>query len=464
MSSNNTIEVAAQHALIGNVETSKQSERTTHPDAQWFPKAKLGLFFHWGISSVLGQSDLSWGMIRQPKEFRRMSFEQYGWENFDVVNVSPAKYWEQAKSFRPDRYDPDRWLAAAGEAGVRYAILTTRHHDGFALWPSKYGDFNTKNYAGGVDLVGKFVAACRKNGIKAGLYYSPPDWRWDREFMSFSRDPGTGPLDWHLRSCILRARTPEEEEKNRIEFRNYLRGQLTELLGNYGKIDILWLDGCFPEFRNVTPETVGTVKNQTLSLEEIRALQPGIIVNRRGHLRGDFSTPECVFPKTRPEGWWEFIETINCGGWGYRRHELYKPAGYLLKCLGESCARGGNFVANVSPDPHGEMPEVYYKRLKQVAGWMKENRNVVLDAVPGEWPAKSNVPVLRRDDTVYALVNVSQEGTATLNLDHPPCSVVLRTDGRPVPYRYEGGVLSFELEDDRRSLLTDVVEIKLGNA
>lgn len=460
MSSNDTMEVAEQHALIGNAEASKPDERTAHPDAQWFPEAKWGLFFHWGLSSVLGQCDLSWGMMRQPRGTRRRNFERYGWENFDEINLSPAKYWEQAKEFRPDRYDPDRWLAAAREAGVRYAVLTTRHHDGFALWPSEYGDFNTRNYAGGIDLVGKFIAACRKNGIKVGLYYSPPDWRRERDFMSFSRDPETGPLDMYHRPCVLRRQTPEEE----AEHRAYLRGQVTELLSNYGKIDLLWLDGCFPEFRNATPENAGTVTNQTMTMEEIHALQPGIVMNRRGHLRGDFSTPECAFPKERPEGWWEFCYTFNSGGWGYRRHELYKPAGYLLKCLGESCAWGGNLLANVCPDPHGEMPEVYYRRLKQVAGWMKENRDVIFDAVPGEWPAKSNVPVLRRGETVYALVNVSEEEKVELRLDRPPLSVVLRTDGGPVPYRYENGVLSFDLEDDRRSLLTDVVEIKTAKA
>jgi alpha-L-fucosidase len=456
-------EVAAQHEIIGSVSAPKGAldyARTTHPDAQWFPQAGLGMFIHWGISSVLGQGDLSWGMMGQPKGSKAKWIEQYGMENVGTVQCSPAKYWEQAKSFNPDRYDPDKWLAAARKAGVKYAVLTTKHHDGFALWPSEYGDFNTKNYAGGQDLVAHYVEACRKHDIKVGLYYSPPDWYWDRDFMSFGR--GEHPLDIHHRPCQLRLRTPEEEAENAAKLRIFLRGQLTELLSNYGKIDILWFDGRFPEFQGVAYEDAMLVENQTLTVEEIRALQPGIIKNQRGHLYGDFSTPECKFPDARPEGWWEYCNTFNSGGWGYRKHELYKPAGYFLKNLGESRAWGGNFLANVAPDAHGELPEVYYKRMAEIADWMQENREVVFETEPGSWPEKSNVPITCKGNVSYALIDALSEGNVEIQSAVAPESVKLRHGNLDIPYTYANGTLSFELSGDLQTQLTDVIEITWG--
>ncbi len=455
-------EVDAQHAVIGNAPLSEQSRyvRTNHPDAQWFAGAKLGLFIHWGLSSVLGQNDLSWGMMKRGMGAKQKSFEMYGWENFDEVIVTPEKYWEQAKYFKPDRYDPDKWLAAARDAGVRYAVLTTKHHDGFALWPSAYGYFSTKNYAGGIDLVGKYVDACRKNDLKVGLYYSPPDWRWDRDFMSFGKDELGRPLDTRHKPFTLRQRTAEEERENKVRFREFLRGQITELLSNYGKIDILWFDGRFPEFKNVAYDDAMDVKDQTMTVEEIRKLQPGILKNQRGHLYGDFSTPEVKFPEQRPEGWWEYCNTFNSGGWGYRKHELYKPAGYFLKCLCESCAWGGNYMPNVCPDARGELPEAYYKRMKQIAEWMKENREVICDTVPGQWPVNSNVPTFRKGNVLYAMIDSLSEGNVEIKLEKEPVSVTLRKNGAPIEYSYENGVLSFTLDEDDQTLLTDVVEIQ----
>lgn len=135
-------------------------EHTTHPDAQWFDDAGLGMFIHWGISSVDGTGELSWSMMARSE------------------NEQPATdaYFEQAERFSPDHYDPDDWLAAAKRAGMEYAVLTTKHHDGFAMWPSEYGDFSTTEYCDGRDLVGEYVAACRRHGIKVGFYFSFPDW------------------------------------------------------------------------------------------------------------------------------------------------------------------------------------------------------------------------------------------------------------------------------------------------
>ena len=165
-----------------------------NPGAQWYPDAGLGLFLHWGIASVKAMN-ISWPMIPgralaakriDDSAERERIIRERDWNlNGKPPQITPNQYWAMAKDFNPQSYDPDKWLRAAKDAGFQYAVLTARHHEGFALWPSKFGDFNTKNYMGGRDLVKDYVEACRKNGLKVGLYYSPPDWHFDRDYMDF---------------------------------------------------------------------------------------------------------------------------------------------------------------------------------------------------------------------------------------------------------------------------------------
>ena len=159
MSQNKT--VAEQHSIIGNTNSSISAfERNTHPGAKWFfEPVNLGLFIHFGISAVHGDLDISWGMMDEP--IRRAKGNGI---------LTPREYWELAKDFDPTDYDPEKWLSAAKEAGFTYAVLTTKHHDGFCLWPSDAGDFSTKNYMGGRDLVKEYADACRKLGLKVGFY------------------------------------------------------------------------------------------------------------------------------------------------------------------------------------------------------------------------------------------------------------------------------------------------------
>ena len=158
-------------AGAGREAAGKSFRRTDHPDAQWFGNAGLGLFVHWGISTVDRGIDLSWGM---------MADKPWG-----GGTITPERYFALAERFAPARYDPERWLAAARAAGFAYAVMTARHHDGFALWPSEHGQFGVRRSLRGRDLVRPFADACRRQGLKVGLYYSPPDWYWHRHHMSF---------------------------------------------------------------------------------------------------------------------------------------------------------------------------------------------------------------------------------------------------------------------------------------
>ncbi len=336
----------AQHAAVGiRTQSPEHAQRTSHPEAQWFGSAGLGLFMHWGISTVSGKGDLSWSMMAE-----------LPWMDGVGTQITPADYFAQARDFRPTRWDPDRILAAAKAAGFRYAVLTTRHHDGYALWPSQHGVFGVRQFLPGVDLVASYVEACRRQGLKVGLYYSPPDWYYNRQYMSFrfgSEDPANAPGRKHFGMHHEEiASLPPKPPGHEASFHAYLRGQITELLTRYGRIDLLWFDG----------------GPAVMTIAELRALQPHIVINPRMHGVGDFDTPELHLPHRRPSGWWELCDIWPCGGWSYDpNHERYKPLSWFLERHNAVRAMGGNLLMNVGPKADGGMPEVYYQRMDELA-------------------------------------------------------------------------------------------------
>jgi alpha-L-fucosidase len=339
---------AAQHALLGIEQTKPAFQRTSHPDAQWFGDAGLGLFIHWGISAVHGKIDISWSMMANTP--------------WDAIHenrnkITPAEYFRLAERFSPAHYDPDKWLAPAARAGFRYAVLTTRHHDGFALWPSAHGEFSTRTHLNGRDLVQPYVDACRRHGLKVGLYYSPPDWYYHRDYDSFHygamMNGGGGSqrphFDVHHQPC----HPPPKPEGWEEGYHEYIRLQVIELLTRYAPVDLLWFDG----------------GPAAMPLDEIRALQPGIVVNPRMHGYGDFLTPEAVMPTTPPEGWWELCDLWPECGWGYETPggEHYKSLDWMLGRLRQVRQWNGNYLINVSPRADGSLPDAYYARLRELS-------------------------------------------------------------------------------------------------
>ena len=322
------------------VEKNAPKPHTVHPGAQWFPKAGLGLFLHWGISTTdTDDSEISWCLMKN-----RLSAD-------DPV-VPPEKYYgELARRFQPDRYDPDKWIAAAAEAGFRYAVLTTRHHDGFALWPSKYGEMSTKNFMHGRDLVGPFVEACRKYKLKVGLYYSPTDWYFFRNYNTWDHNFSWDPYDSWLKKDVPQSLVEE--------YKQYCNDQIRELLTGYGRIDLLWFDGGY-----------GEIKEETL-----RKLQPWIVINSRlgGGQPGDFQTPERSLPEEQLRGWWEYCDIWNRGPWSWTPHfgEQYRPLEEILEMFVKVREKGGNMLINCAPRPNGELPDECYKRFSELAAWMK---------------------------------------------------------------------------------------------
>ena len=335
----------------------------------WFDAARFGLFVHWGPWARAGW-EASWPLVGGAPT---LPLGQ---------DIPAATYHANAAGWVPDMAAPERWIAAAAAAGMRYAVLTTRHHDGYALWPSAFGDHGVAATAPGVDIVAAFVAACRKHGLKVGLYYSLPDWHHssypaftdaDRPYV-FGRYPAATPAQW-------------------ADYTAYLRGQLTELLTDYGSIDIIWFDGGWER----TPEQWDVDGLETL----IRHLQPEILINDRLPGHGDYTTPEQFVPPEPPAHRWETCLTMNMS-WGYNpSDDRYKSPASLVHTLCEVAGRGGNLLLNISPDGDGNIPPEQAERLATFAGWVTANSEAIHATHAGVAPWQFYGPTTRRDTMLY---------------------------------------------------------------
>ncbi len=406
--------------------SQKPVSTNKHPDAQWFPDAGLGLFIHWGLASVGATGDLSWGMLANKP-----------WKD---KTVTPNTYYGWATQWKPERMDYDRMLGQAKAAGFTYAVMVTKHHDGFTLWPSKFGDLGTKHFLGGRDFVKEFTDACRKHGLKVGLYYSPPDWWFDREYKSFAmRGPA---LDMDHKSVQLPKRPADHDAKRKA----LVAGHVTELLTNYGRIDQIWFDGGHGEISN----------------DEVRRLQPGIVVNRRNGGGGDYGDSEGKLPTKRFRGWFETCETCwPSNKWSYTEDAGWDTAPQVVEELVRLRAWGGNLLANLGPKGDGSVPEQALTAWKEMADWMKHSRESVIGAGPGPFPESVNAPVTTAKGAAYVhFLPGFKDEVVWKNAPLPKKAVLLRT-GTVMTFVYQNGELRLNLPPDLRTNSVDVVKLEL---
>lgn len=334
----------AQQKKIWNETEEEKEERLS-----WWTNDRFGMFIHWGIYSLAGRHE--WVKKRE-----RIDDETY------------RKYFD---NFNPDLYNPGEWAKLAKAAGMKYAVITTKHHEGFTLFDSKYTDYKVTNTPYGKDALKEWVDAFRAEGLKIGFYYSLIDWHHP-EYTIDSKHP-------------LSAKSQKEYDelnKNRDMsiYRQYLKNQVTEILTNYGKVDILFLDFSFPDGE------YGKGRDDWGSIELIklvRKLQPEIIVNDRLDLveywgGWDFTTPEQYKVKEWPtyngkKIPWETCQTFS-GSWGYYRDEsTWKDNKQLLVLLIESVSKGGNLLLNVGPTGRGTIDYRAENALLKIGDWMKCN-------------------------------------------------------------------------------------------
>lgn len=418
------------------------------PNAQWFPDASLGLFMHWGIHSVVGAQP-SWDMISNYK---------YGGKV-----APPDKYYALANIFNPKQYNPTPYLKAAKEAGFTYAVLTTKHHDGYALWPSKYG-IGTKQFAGGKDFLKTYVQACRDNGLKVGLYFSPRDWHYPGLMHPNEFDSNTS-------KQIPAITDSEANNKEYIKFLAFVLAQMEELLTNYGKIDLLWFDGM--SFRGIDDMHTDQI------YAWVRSLQPDIVINDRwsnitnpddpngtGMRIGDFTTAfECTLPTYTPSRWWDHCDIWTSGdngGWGYDKTGGFRPYQWFFQHLAVTRSLGGNFLANVGPDGEGNMHPNFYRNVNGIAEWMKHSKESVIGAGPTPGVERSNVPITTRGkNTWYLHILPDFNKQISLCTDVEPKAVTVLRTGDPVSFIFHDGYVSFSLDPKYRTDKDDVVKVEL---
>ncbi|MGH7786073.1 MAG: alpha-L-fucosidase [Candidatus Binatia bacterium] len=337
--------------------------------ATWFESARFGMFVHWGHVSRQGW-ELSWPLVG-------------GVSVFPACQDIPAdEYHAGAHAFAPRRDSARDWLARAQRAGMRYAVLTTKHHDGFALWPTRATDWSIAMTSYGGDLVREFVDATRAAGLRVGFYFSLSDWHHP-DYPPFT--------DADRPYSMGAAPRPTAEQWQR--YLAVLQTQIRELLTQYGPIDLIWFDGGWER---------SAADWQSTELEAlIRALQPGILINDRLPGGGDFDTPEQFIPPHPPARAWETCMTVN-DSWGYNPSDTnHKSARQLVHALCEVAGRGGNLLLNVGPTGDGSLPAEQRQRLDAITAWMEAYGASIHETSPGLEAWQFYGPSTRRGTRIY---------------------------------------------------------------
>jgi alpha-L-fucosidase len=343
----------------------KETEARKAERMKWWTDARFGMFIHWGLYALPARHE--W-----VKNNERLTSEQY------------QKYFEM---FNPDMYDPHEWAKMAKAAGMKYVVLTAKHHEGFCLFDSKFTDYKSTNTPYGKDLIKEYVEAFRAEGLKVGFYYSLIDWHHP-DYTIDSNHPQRQTSD----SAYARLNKGRDMSK----YREYIKNQVRELLTNYGEISVIWFDFSFPG-KNGKGHADWDSENL---LKLARSLQPGIIIDDRLDLRDveggwDFISPEQVKVAKWPEingkkVAWETCQTFS-GSWGYYRDEYtWKSPAQLLELLIESVSKGGNLLLNVGPTARGVFDSRAQDRLKSMGDWMKFNNRSVYGCT--EAPAGFTAP------------------------------------------------------------------------
>ena len=307
---------------LSRYEYEQMTAATRDERMSWFREARFGIFIHYGLYSELGTGE--WSQANQ--------------------NYTVEEYEKLTKTFAPKEGCAREWCKLAKKAGAKYVVLTTRHHEGFSLWNSKVNPYNSMN-ACGRDIVREFCEACREFDLKIGLYSSL--------------------MDWHHPDSWKCANDPEARRR----FLQYIEDLNTELLTNYGKIDILWYDVSCPMENAESWDSVN--RNARL-----RKLQPHIIINNRSALPEDFATPEQAI-RAEKDCDWEACMTLTRLAWGYVDPEQSKPfavsSKQIVRDLHLCTCGGGNLLLNISPEPDGSVSEDTWERLLPVGEWLEKN-------------------------------------------------------------------------------------------
>ena len=372
---------------------ARESREAKEKRMKWWTHDRFGMFIHWGIYALPARHE--WVKKNE--------------------GISDADYQRYFDNFDPDLYDPKEWARKAREAGMKYVVVTTKHHDGFCLFDSKHTDYKSTNTPCGRDLIKPLVDAFRAEGLRIGLYYSLIDWHHphftcDRVYPNFPSD------------SVELAKRNEKRDMN--VYRRYMKDQLTELLTDYGRIDELFVDFSYPGKNGKGHKDWDSEG----LLKLVRSLQPQIIVDNRLDLEHtdwgwDFQTPEQFMPQEWPSKNgvrvpWETCQTFS-GSWGYHRDEnSWKSVKQLIVMLVETVSKGGNLLLNVGPTARGNFDSRADERLEGLSGWMKYNSRSIYGCTqaPDEYEKPHNCLLTYNPETRRLYVHVLEWPFKSLHL------------------------------------------------
>jgi alpha-L-fucosidase len=373
---------------------------------EWFQDLKFGFMMHWGPYSQWGCIE-SWPLVEEDKWARPDDLKAWVERGKDMERFK-RDYFALNKTFRPTKFDPDKWAALAEQAGMKYVVFTTKHHDGFSMFDTKRTDYRITHpdcpfsKDPQPDVVRRVFDAFRARGFGIGAYFSKADWHspyyWSPDAPARTRNPNFDTL---------------KEPAKWAKFVAFVHGQVEELMSNYGHVDILWLDA-----GQVRPP------EQDIRMDDMAAMarrhQPGLIVVDRtvGGAHENYRTPEQEVPDKPLDGPWESCLTMG-DQWSYKPADKYKSTRQLIHLLADIVSKGGNFLLNVGPTPDGELPPEAVTRMREIGDWMAVNAEAIYGTRRVAPYKEGRVCLTRKGKTVYAIC-LAEEGK-----DAPPEKVVL---------------------------------------
>jgi len=429
--------------IVSNLTTAQYKPSKENLEARkWFEDAKFGLFIHWGVYSVLGDGE--WVMNNQ--------------------NISIKEYENLPKFFNPTKYDPEKWVLMAKEAGMKYITITSRHHDGFSMFNSKASSYNiVEKTPYGKDVLKMLAEACRKHDIKLFFYYSQLDWYRDDYFprgRTGNGITGRGEGKWE-------------------DYINFMKAQLTELLTNYGEIGGIWFDGQWDQ-HDWDGKRFGKI-NVDFKLDEvyklIHDLQPQALIGSNHHLAPNPGEDFQMFEKDLPgKGTKDFAtskddignlplevcETIN-GSWGFnlkdRKHKSEKE---LIQYLINAAGYGSNLLLNVGPMPNGEIQDEHISSLKKIGLWVKENGETIYGTRKGPSEPNDQFITTKKQNKIYIhVLDSSIESLEIKTFDEKIKSLIYFNSKNKVKYVNKHNKLRIDLEKSEMNDIDTILELTI---
>ena len=400
---------SARQVNTSNLKESKDYLHAGEQDMQRWREMKFGLFIHWGPVSLKG-TEIGWS---RGGERRGRS---------GTGSIPAEEYDNLYKQFNPVKFNADEWIQVARDAGMKYLVFTSKHHDGFSMFDSKLTDYKITNSPFKRDVVKELADACHKAGLKLGFYYSPVDW-------------------YH----------PDYRTENHSRYIEFLHGQIRELCTNYGRLDILWFDGLGGSAKDWDSENL---------FRMIRRFQPHIIINNRAGLPADHDTPEQRIGKFQTDRPWETCMTI-CRQWAWKPNDQMKSLKQCIQTLVWVVGGDGNLLFNVGPMPDGRIEPRQVERLKEMGDWLKKYGHTIYGTRGGPFKNGTWGASTYKDDTIY--VHVLNWPADTLTLPPIPKKIIASSvlTGGTITVKQTTEAIEISVLQAHRRELDTIIELKL---